>query len=645
MKLEMINSKMTLIEIMDEADLDNETVFYDAVNWGLQECKSKETIDYKIDMFFLTNSSHGAGVFGFGGDEAGGSEYLLSIKSIKNMLTDALTANNVDKFSIIGFDACVMQSYSVLGELESVTDYILASVALEPGHGWNYDYLENSASPEEYAIKIIDGFVDSKHGYAYHVPDKTLSLVSTKNFDTVTDSSFSTVSVGDMFDSINGRLYNELQTNNDLLLYNYINTARGNASSYEGVFNESSWESNSIIDIYSFYSKLNDLCQPNDAAFAAEMDEFLDVLKNKTIHYSRYGVSTPVTHGLGIIFVPLSQRDWFPTIKSKYLNHPHMADYTNMLEAFYYFDNQSNTTNGMLCNTNNQLEDDFGIDCSYGLSYAYGNFAKETIQITYDSFQMHACLRNTISGYIYIAFMMLGENNARFIQSLDTTYFNNKMKATYDNYAIALYENNIFLEYLFTYKDDDSYSLYIWIYDYGFDGTNHKYSDGTQILDNGEYGMIMFSYEQCSEYSSFSIFKLEFDDDGFLSSYLQLNEGFTNQIVLLNEFEKGYSAFVYDENTKFVRHHLKNLKNVDGIYIYFYAEDYNEEWSGIFYSAPYNKSDYDDGSIDICFNGDNNINGPCDTCNGEITHPEDWAELNHKQIYGILFVIYAIIYC
>lgn len=34
--------------------------------------------------------------------------------------------------------------------------------------------------------------------------------------------------------------------------------------------------------------------------------------------------------------------------------------------------------------------------------------------------------------------MMLGENNARFIQSLDTTYFNNKMKATYDNYAIAL---------------------------------------------------------------------------------------------------------------------------------------------------------------------------------------------------------------
>jgi len=63
-------------------------------------------------MFFLTNSSHGAGVFGLGGDESG-SDSILSIKSIKNMLYNALANNGVEKFNIIGFDACVMQAYSV----------------------------------------------------------------------------------------------------------------------------------------------------------------------------------------------------------------------------------------------------------------------------------------------------------------------------------------------------------------------------------------------------------------------------------------------------------------------------------------------------------------------------------------------------
>jgi len=65
-----------------------------------------------MDMFFLTNSSHGGGVFGFGGDESGYAG-ILSIKSIRTQLTNALAANNVPKFDMIGFDACLMQSYSV----------------------------------------------------------------------------------------------------------------------------------------------------------------------------------------------------------------------------------------------------------------------------------------------------------------------------------------------------------------------------------------------------------------------------------------------------------------------------------------------------------------------------------------------------
>jgi len=128
---------MTVVEILDESDLDNAQFFYESINWGLSECRALEVNGYNIDLWVLTNSSHGSGVFGFGGDESG-NVYSLSIKDIKLKLTLALHNNNLIKFDVIGFDACVMQSWAVLGELASVTHYVLASVALEPGHGWDY---------------------------------------------------------------------------------------------------------------------------------------------------------------------------------------------------------------------------------------------------------------------------------------------------------------------------------------------------------------------------------------------------------------------------------------------------------------------------------------------------------------------------
>jgi len=105
-------------------------------------------------------------VFGFGGDDSG-SIYSLGIQDIKLKLTLALQNNNLTKFDVIGFDACVMQSWAVLGELASVTRHVLASVALEPAHGWNYAYVKSNVDNAiDLAKYIIDGFVDSKHGNA-----------------------------------------------------------------------------------------------------------------------------------------------------------------------------------------------------------------------------------------------------------------------------------------------------------------------------------------------------------------------------------------------------------------------------------------------------------------------------------------------
>jgi len=40
----------------------------------------------------------------------------------------------------------------------------------------------------------------------------------------------------------------------------------------------------------------------------------------------------------------------------------------------------------------------------------------------------------------------LSDNNIKFVHSLDTTYYNQTMKAEYDNHAIGMFKNDIFEE-------------------------------------------------------------------------------------------------------------------------------------------------------------------------------------------------------
>lgn len=79
--------------------------------------------------------------------------------------------------------------------------------------------------------------------------NKTLSLVSTVNFDEVTDASFSNVAVGDLFDEINTTLFEQLSSNNDQVVFDTLNTARGKSSSYEGVLSETEWDHGSVVDL------------------------------------------------------------------------------------------------------------------------------------------------------------------------------------------------------------------------------------------------------------------------------------------------------------------------------------------------------------------------------------------------------------
>lgn len=68
---------------------------------------------------------------------------------------------------LFGFDACSMGNLESLLVFEGLSRYYIASEELEPGHGWNWEYLKMlhtnpDASGLELARKIIDTFVAYK---------------------------------------------------------------------------------------------------------------------------------------------------------------------------------------------------------------------------------------------------------------------------------------------------------------------------------------------------------------------------------------------------------------------------------------------------------------------------------------------------
>lgn len=98
--------------------------------------------DYNSLMMVF--ASHGGGFAGFGGDENARKllsmshrNLLASNQAIASGIREALsnTDGAPEKLEVLGFDACLMQAVGAADDYMEVADYILASEAVEPGHG------------------------------------------------------------------------------------------------------------------------------------------------------------------------------------------------------------------------------------------------------------------------------------------------------------------------------------------------------------------------------------------------------------------------------------------------------------------------------------------------------------------------------
>ena len=117
-------------ELAGEQNSDTPSSIQNFLQRALADC-----LPNGYDSLMAVFSSHGGGFAGYGGDE-NGRKLLQTNAAIASGIRSALSnAGGPSKLEVIGFDACLMQAVGAADDYKDIADYLLASEAVEPGHG------------------------------------------------------------------------------------------------------------------------------------------------------------------------------------------------------------------------------------------------------------------------------------------------------------------------------------------------------------------------------------------------------------------------------------------------------------------------------------------------------------------------------
>ncbi len=119
-----------VVESVGEVDTGNPQTLVDFVTWAVQS--------YPAQKYALVMSDHGGGWTGGFSDMSTSSYSDLSIPEIVSAMAQIRQNTGIDKFEMIGFDACLMGQIEVFGSLYPYSNYMVASEEVEPGYGWSY---------------------------------------------------------------------------------------------------------------------------------------------------------------------------------------------------------------------------------------------------------------------------------------------------------------------------------------------------------------------------------------------------------------------------------------------------------------------------------------------------------------------------
>ena len=118
-----------VVESIGEADMGDPQTLVDFVTWAIT--------NYPAQKYALIMSDHGGGWTG-GFSDASSQNSALTMPEIVSAIEVIRQTTGVDKFEMMGFDACLMAQIEVFGTLYPYSNYMVASEEVVPAYGWSY---------------------------------------------------------------------------------------------------------------------------------------------------------------------------------------------------------------------------------------------------------------------------------------------------------------------------------------------------------------------------------------------------------------------------------------------------------------------------------------------------------------------------
>lgn len=294
---------LTRADKLGRVDMGDGETFADFLRFGLE--------NYPADRYGVILWDHGAGASdGVCYDELTGNS--LNMREIYDAFTKASAEPAFRKFSLVGFDACLMADYEMAVHLAPFAETMVASEETEPGEGWSYKgwlpALAKDTGIDMHALgkKIVDSFIRSVQNAGYG-DFGTLSVIDLTKLDTLRAA----------VEQMAGSLTGELNGGN----FNAISRIRQKARS----FGETSDAASDMIDLSVFA----DIFGRFDEAAAAELKAALE----STIVYNGYTRNLSNISGLAVL-VPYSTRGDADAYLPAYDTQNLMPSYTGFVRSF-----------------------------------------------------------------------------------------------------------------------------------------------------------------------------------------------------------------------------------------------------------------------------------------------------------------------
>ena len=160
-----------LIEDLGEVNMADKDTLVDFVTWAIQSFPS--------DHYVLLMSDHGMGWPGGWSDPSPASrdsgnapliqqlrEDNIYLSELDEALAEIQRNTDIEKFDLIGLDACLMSQLEVYSALQPYARFAVASEETEPGLGWAYSAFlsllvyDPTIDPADLAVNIVESYID-----------------------------------------------------------------------------------------------------------------------------------------------------------------------------------------------------------------------------------------------------------------------------------------------------------------------------------------------------------------------------------------------------------------------------------------------------------------------------------------------------